>query len=95
MSFLHFCIGCLSWNAMLRIPIRSFSPFCALIDLRVYHSWSSPLVRLPLSQSTIVDLMHLPIINAWRLNERHYGALRQGLNKQWQGASLDLEAFLV
>jgi 2,3-bisphosphoglycerate-dependent phosphoglycerate mutase len=28
-----------------------------------------------------MDLMHLPIINTWRLNERHYGAL-QGLNKQ-------------
>jgi 2,3-bisphosphoglycerate-dependent phosphoglycerate mutase len=25
--------------------------------------------------------MYLPIINTWRLNERHYGAL-QGLNKQ-------------
>lgn len=28
-----------------------------------------------------MDLMYLPIINTWRLNERHYGAL-QGLNKQ-------------
>lgn len=28
-----------------------------------------------------MDLMHLPIVNSWRLNERHYGAL-QGLNKQ-------------
>lgn len=28
-----------------------------------------------------LDLMHIPIINNWRLNERHYGAL-QGLNKQ-------------
>jgi 2,3-bisphosphoglycerate-dependent phosphoglycerate mutase len=27
-----------------------------------------------------MDLMWLPIINSWRLNERHYGAL-QGLNK--------------
>ncbi len=27
-----------------------------------------------------MDLMHLPIHNDWRLNERHYGAL-QGLNK--------------
>jgi len=27
------------------------------------------------------DLMYIPIINTWRLNERHYGAL-QGLNKQ-------------
>merc|ERR1719230_808000 len=28
-----------------------------------------------------MDLMYIPIVNMWRLNERHYGAL-QGLNKQ-------------
>jgi 2,3-bisphosphoglycerate-dependent phosphoglycerate mutase len=28
-----------------------------------------------------MDLMSLPVVNTWRLNERHYGAL-QGLNKQ-------------
>jgi 2,3-bisphosphoglycerate-dependent phosphoglycerate mutase len=28
-----------------------------------------------------LDLMYIPIVNDWRLNERHYGAL-QGLNKQ-------------
>lgn len=28
-----------------------------------------------------MDLMYIPIINNWRFNERHYGAL-QGLNKQ-------------
>jgi 2,3-bisphosphoglycerate-dependent phosphoglycerate mutase len=28
-----------------------------------------------------LDLMYIPIVNSWRLNERHYGAL-QGLNKQ-------------
>jgi len=28
-----------------------------------------------------LDLMYIPIVNLWRLNERHYGAL-QGLNKQ-------------
>jgi 2,3-bisphosphoglycerate-dependent phosphoglycerate mutase len=27
-----------------------------------------------------MDLMWIPVINTWRLNERHYGAL-QGLNK--------------
>ena len=27
-----------------------------------------------------LDQMYIPIINSWRLNERHYGAL-QGLNK--------------
>lgn len=27
------------------------------------------------------DQMYIPIVNSWRLNERHYGAL-QGLNKQ-------------
>lgn len=28
-----------------------------------------------------LDLMYIPIVNSWYLNERHYGAL-QGLNKQ-------------
>lgn len=28
-----------------------------------------------------MDLMYIPIVNSWRLNERHYGSL-QGLNKQ-------------
>ena len=28
----------------------------------------------------IMDLMWIPVVNSWRLNERHYGAL-QGLNK--------------
>lgn len=28
-----------------------------------------------------IDQMYIPIVNTWRLNERHYGAL-QGLNKQ-------------
>ncbi len=28
----------------------------------------------------VMDMMWLPIVNSWRLNERHYGAL-QGLNK--------------
>lgn len=28
-----------------------------------------------------LDLMYIPIVNTWRLNERHYGAL-QGLDKQ-------------
>eukprot|EP00527_Entomoneis_sp_CCMP2396_P000166 CAMPEP_0198154490 /NCGR_PEP_ID=MMETSP1443-20131203/68628_1 /TAXON_ID=186043 /ORGANISM="Entomoneis sp., Strain CCMP2396" /LENGTH=296 /DNA_ID=CAMNT_0043821169 /DNA_START=637 /DNA_END=1527 /DNA_ORIENTATION=+ len=28
-----------------------------------------------------IDLMYIPIVNTWRLNERHYGSL-QGLNKQ-------------
>ncbi len=27
-----------------------------------------------------MDMMYIPVINSWRLNERHYGAL-QGLNK--------------
>jgi 2,3-bisphosphoglycerate-dependent phosphoglycerate mutase len=32
-----------------------------------------------------MDLMWLPIVNSWRLNERHYGAL-QGLNKSEMAA---------
>jgi 2,3-bisphosphoglycerate-dependent phosphoglycerate mutase len=32
-----------------------------------------------------MDLMWLPVINSWRLNERHYGAL-QGLNKSEMAA---------
>ena len=30
---------------------------------------------------TQTDCMSIPIVNAWQLNERHYGAL-QGLDKQ-------------
>jgi 2,3-bisphosphoglycerate-dependent phosphoglycerate mutase len=34
-----------------------------------------------------MDLMWLPVLNSWRLNERHYGAL-QGLNKSESAAQL-------
>ena len=37
-----------------------------------------------------MDLMWLPVLNSWRLNERHYGAL-QGLNKSEMAAKFGEE----
>ena len=41
-----------------------------------------------------LDLMWIPVINAWQLNERHYGAL-QGLNKAETAAKFGDEQVLV
>jgi 2,3-bisphosphoglycerate-dependent phosphoglycerate mutase len=41
-----------------------------------------------------MDLMYIPIVNDWRLNERHYGAL-QGLNKAETAAKYGDEQVLV
>jgi 2,3-bisphosphoglycerate-dependent phosphoglycerate mutase len=41
-----------------------------------------------------MDLMWIPVINSWRLNERHYGAL-QGLNKAETAAKYGDEQVLV
>ena len=41
-----------------------------------------------------LDLMWLPVVNNWRLNERHYGAL-QGLNKAETAAKFGDEQVLV
>lgn len=41
-----------------------------------------------------MDLMWIPVINSWRLNERHYGAL-QGLNKGEMAAKYGEEQVLV
>lgn len=41
-----------------------------------------------------MDQMWLPIINSWRLNERHYGAL-QGLNKSETAAKYGEEQVLI
>jgi 2,3-bisphosphoglycerate-dependent phosphoglycerate mutase len=41
-----------------------------------------------------MDLMWLPVVNDWRLNERHYGAL-QGLNKAETAAQYGDEQVLV
>ncbi|HTD04778.1 2,3-diphosphoglycerate-dependent phosphoglycerate mutase [Undibacterium sp.] len=41
-----------------------------------------------------MDMMWLPVINDWRLNERHYGAL-QGLNKAETAAKYGDEQVLV
>lgn len=41
-----------------------------------------------------MDLMWLPIVNDWRLNERHYGAL-QGLNKGETAAKYGDEQVLI
>lgn len=41
-----------------------------------------------------MDLMWLPIVHSWRLNERHYGAL-QGLNKAETAAKYGAEQVLI
>ncbi|HXA48363.1 MAG TPA: 2,3-bisphosphoglycerate-dependent phosphoglycerate mutase, partial [Burkholderiaceae bacterium] len=41
-----------------------------------------------------MDLMWLPVIHSWRLNERHYGAL-QGLNKAETAAQYGDEQVMV
>jgi 2,3-bisphosphoglycerate-dependent phosphoglycerate mutase len=41
-----------------------------------------------------MDLMWLPVINSWRLNERHYGAL-QGLNKAEMAAKFGEEQVMI
>lgn len=41
-----------------------------------------------------MDLMWIPVINSWRLNERHYGAL-QGLNKAETAAKFGEEQVLI
>jgi len=41
-----------------------------------------------------MDLMWIPVINSWRLNERHYGAL-QGLNKAEMAAKYSEEQVLI
>ncbi len=41
-----------------------------------------------------LDLMWIPVTKAWRLNERHYGAL-QGLNKAETAAEFGDEQVLI
>jgi len=41
-----------------------------------------------------MDLMWIPVINSWRLNERHYGAL-QGLNKSEMAAKYGEQQVLI
>lgn len=41
-----------------------------------------------------MDLMYIPVVNTWRLNERHYGAL-QGLNKMETVAQYGEEQVLI
>jgi 2,3-bisphosphoglycerate-dependent phosphoglycerate mutase len=41
-----------------------------------------------------MDAMYLPVVHAWRLNERHYGAL-QGLNKSETAAQYGEEQVLI
>lgn len=42
----------------------------------------------------VMDLMWIPVINSWRLNERHYGGL-QGLNKSETAAKYGEDQVLV
>ncbi|GGX20217.1 2,3-bisphosphoglycerate-dependent phosphoglycerate mutase [Pigmentiphaga litoralis] len=41
-----------------------------------------------------MDAMYLPVVNSWRLNERHYGAL-QGMNKSETAAKYGDEQVLI
>ncbi len=41
-----------------------------------------------------MDLMWIPVVNSWRLNERHYGAL-QGLNKSEAAVELGEEQVML
>ena len=41
------------------------------------------------------DQMWIPVINAWQLNERHYGASGKGLNKAETAAKLRRRSGLV
>jgi len=41
-----------------------------------------------------MDLMWIPVVNSWRLNERHYGAL-QGLNKSETAAKYGEDQVLI
>ena len=41
-----------------------------------------------------MDLMYLPVVHSWRLNERHYGAL-QGLNKAETAAKFGEQQVLI
>ncbi|MCU0665688.1 MAG: 2,3-diphosphoglycerate-dependent phosphoglycerate mutase [Candidatus Omnitrophica bacterium] len=42
----------------------------------------------------VMDLMWIPVINSWRLNERHYGGL-QGLNKSEMAAKYGEQQVLI
>lgn len=42
----------------------------------------------------VLDLMWIPVLNSWRLNERHYGAL-QGLNKSEMAQKFGEEQVLI
>lgn len=46
-----------------------------------YTSYLKRAIRTLWHSLEQTDLMYIPIVNAWQLNERHYGAL-QGLDKQ-------------
>ncbi len=41
-----------------------------------------------------MDLMYLPVVHSWRLNERHYGSL-QGLNKSEMAAKFGEDQVLI
>jgi 2,3-bisphosphoglycerate-dependent phosphoglycerate mutase len=58
-------------KAMLRAGFEFDMAFTSVLKRAIRTLW------LALDE---MDLMYIPVINSWRLNERHYGAL-QGLNK--------------
>lgn len=61
---------------------------------RVYTSVLKRAIRTAWITLDMMDRMYLPIVQDWRLNERHYGAL-QGLNKAETAAKFGDQQVLI
>lgn len=61
---------------------------------KVYTSVLTRAIKTAWSIMTELDACYLPVINSWKLNERHYGGL-QGLNKAETAAKHGEEQVLV
>lgn len=59
-----------------------------------YTSVLKRAIRTLWSITDVMDLMWIPVIRSWRLNERHYGAL-QGLNKSETAAKYGEKQVLI
>ena len=59
-----------------------------------YTSVLKRAIRTLWSVMDVMDLMWIPVIRSWRLNERHYGAL-QGLNKSETAAKYGEKQVLI
>jgi 2,3-bisphosphoglycerate-dependent phosphoglycerate mutase len=59
-----------------------------------YTSVLKRAIRTLWSILDVMDLMWIPVVRSWRLNERHYGAL-QGLNKSEMAAKFGEDQVLI